>query len=100
MQCRDSPNQNSSDSQPPSSNAQDVLAITHDALERSRVSLFLQPIVSLPTRRIEYYEAYSRIRDHAQNFIGPQKYLELAERAGLVRAIDNNLLFRCIQLLR
>ena len=60
----------------------------------------MQPIVSLPTRRVEYYEAYSRIQDHAGNFIGPQQYLELAERAGLVGAIDNNLLFRCIQLLR
>jgi len=58
------------------------------------------PIVSLPTRRVEYYEAYSRIQDHGGNFIGPQQYLELAERAGLVGAIDNNLLFRCVQLLR
>ena len=87
-------------SQPLGSNAQDILAITRDALERARVSLFLQPIVSLPTRRVEYYEAYSRIQDHDGNFIGPQQYLELAERAGLVGAIDNNLLFRCIQLLR
>ncbi len=86
--------------QPSGSNAQDILAITRDALERARVSLFLQPIVSLPTRRVEYYEAYSRIQDHAGNFIGPQQYLGLAERAGLVGAIDNNLLFRCIQLLR
>jgi len=82
------------------SNAQDILAITRDALERARVNLFLQPIVSLPTRKVEYYEAYSRIQDHDGNFIGPHQYLELAERAGLVGAIDNNLLFRCIQLLR
>ncbi len=81
-------------------NAQDILAITRDALERARVNLFLQPIVSLPTRRVEYYEAYSRIQDHDGNFIDPHQYLELAERAGLVGAIDNNLLFRCIQLLR
>jgi len=82
------------------SNAQDILAITRDALERARVSLFLQPIVSLPTRKVEYYEAYSRIQDHNGSFIGPHQYLELAENAGLVGAIDNNLLFRCIQLLR
>lgn len=92
--------QPASDSPPLDSNAQDILEITRDALERARVSLFLQPIVSLPTRWVEYYEAYSRIQDHAGNFIGPQQYLEPAERAGLVGAIDNNLLFRCIQLLR
>ncbi len=78
------------------SNAQDILAITRDALERARVSLFLQPIVSLPTRKVEYFEAYSRIQDHDGKFIGPHLYLELAESAGLVGAIDNNLLFRCI----
>jgi cyclic-di-GMP phosphodiesterase TipF (flagellum assembly factor) len=86
--------------QPLGSNAQDILGITRDALERARVSLFLQPIVALPTRRVEFYEAYSRIQDQAGNYIGPHQYLELAERAGLVGAIDNNLLFRCIQLLR
>ena len=86
--------------QPHGSNAQDILAITRDALERARVSFFLQPIISLPTRRVEFYEAYSRIQDHDGNYIGPHQYLELAERAGLVGAIDNNLLFRCIQLLR
>ncbi|MDA0229672.1 MAG: EAL domain-containing protein [Proteobacteria bacterium] len=96
----DNQNQDFSDALPLGGNAQDILAITRDALERARVSLFLQPIVSLPTRRVEYYEAYSRIQDHAGNFIGPRQYLELAERAGLVGAIDNNLLFRCIQLLR
>jgi cyclic-di-GMP phosphodiesterase TipF (flagellum assembly factor) len=30
----------------------------------------------------------------------PQQYIALAERAGLITAIDNTLLFRCIQLLR
>jgi len=100
VQFPDNQKQGFAASQPLGSNAQDILAITRDALERARVSLFLQPIVSLPTRRVEYYEAYSRIQDHGGNFIGPQQYLELVERAGLVGAIDNNLLFRCVQLLR
>ena len=100
VQFPDNQKQGFAASQPLGSNAQDILAITRDALERVRVSLFLQPIVSLPTRRVEYYEAYSRIQDHDGNFIDPQQYLELAERAGLVGAIDNNLLFHCVQLLR
>ena len=40
VQFPDSQNQDYSDSQPLSSNAQDILAITRDALERARVSLF------------------------------------------------------------
>ena len=81
-------------------NATDILETTRDALERARVSVFLQPIVQLPNRRVTFYEAYSRIRDRGGNLIGPHSYLEMAERAGLIAAIDNNLLFRCVQLLR
>jgi len=82
------------------SNAVDILETTRDALERARVSVFLQPTVQLPNRRVSFYEAFSRIRDRSDNLIGPHSYLELAERAGLIAAIDNNLLFRCVQLLR
>ena len=77
-----------------------MLELTRDALERARVSLFLQPIVRLPTRRVTYYETFSRIRDPDDNLIGPEHYLEIAKRAGLIAAIDNNLLFRCVQLMR
>ena len=81
-------------------NTVDILETTRDALERARVSVFLQPIVQLPNRRVTHYEAFSRIRDRGGNLIGPHSYLEMAERAGLIAAIDNNLLFRCVQLLR
>jgi len=79
---------------------EDILQITRDALERARVSLFLQPIVRLPMRRVRYYEAFSRIKDAAGAILVPQDYIGLAEEHGLITAIDNNLLFRCVQLVR
>lgn len=77
-----------------------IIEMTQEALERAQVSLFLQPIVTLPNRRVRYYETYSRIRATDGRLIGPEQYLDIATREGLIAAIDNNLLFRCVQLMR
>lgn len=78
----------------------EVLNIMHHALEGNRVDLYLQPIVSLPSRRVVHYESYSRVRDEDDNVIFPSQYLKLAEDSGLVGTLDNLLLFRCIQVIR
>lgn len=78
----------------------EVLNIMHHALEGNRVDLYLQPIVSLPSRRIVHYESFSRVRDEEDNVIFPSQYLKLAEDSGLVGTLDNLLLFRCIQVIR
>jgi cyclic-di-GMP phosphodiesterase TipF (flagellum assembly factor) len=77
-----------------------VLDIVREGLEMDRVDLYLQPIVSLPQRKHRYYECFSRIRDAAGAVVTPEQYIPIATRAGLVRAIDNVLLFRCVQLVR
>ena len=77
-----------------------LLDIVRDGLNRDRVDLYLQPIVSLPQRKRRYFECFSRIRAEDGGIIGPERYLEIAEQEGLVDAIDNMLLFRCVQLLR
>jgi cyclic-di-GMP phosphodiesterase, flagellum assembly factor TipF len=78
----------------------DVLAIMRGALEDSRIDLYLQPMVTLPNRRVTHYEAFSRVRDEQGTVIFPQAYLGQAERAGLIGTLDNLLLFRCITLIR
>ena len=78
----------------------DMLELVRDALRRDRVDLFLQPIVSLPQRKHRFYECFSRIRTPEGTLIQPQEYIEIAERAGLMAAIDNLLLFRSVQLVR
>ncbi len=77
-----------------------LLEIVRDALTENRVDLYLQPVVSLPQRRTTYYESYSRLRDASGGVIMPAEYLAVAEPAGLMTAIDNLLLFRCVQIVR
>ncbi|WP_445679211.1 EAL domain-containing protein [Radicibacter daui] len=77
-----------------------ILRQLREAVRRDRVEVFLQPIVSLPQRRHRYYEVFSRIRGEAGEIMGPDQYLALAEREGLIGPLDNLLLLRCIQLIR
>ncbi len=79
---------------------QTILDLVREGLRENAVELALQPIVSLPQRKRRYYECYSRVRTGDGKIIVPEQYLEVAERHGLVTAIDNLLLFRCIQTLR
>jgi len=77
-----------------------LLETIRDALRDDRVDLYLQPIVSLPQRKRRFYECFSRIRSANGEVIGPDRYIGVAKSAGLLTAIDNMLLFRCVQLLR
>jgi len=77
-----------------------VLDLVREALNEEKVDLFLQPIVSLPQRRRRFFECFSRIRAPDGDWIMPEQYLQVAKGAGLMGAIDNMLLFRCIQLVR
>ena len=77
-----------------------ILDIVRDALRENRVELYVQPIVDLPQRRRRHFECFSRMRAPDGTQVGPDRYLPLAESVGLVSAIDNMLLFRCVQLVR
>ena len=77
-----------------------VLEVARQALRDDRIDLVLQPIVTLPQRKRRYYECFSRLRTTDGFMILPEQYIHLAEREGLVTAIDNMLLIRCIQLIR
>ncbi len=77
-----------------------VLDVARQALRDDRIDLVLQPIMLLPQRKRRYYECFSRLRTSDGYMILPEQYIELAEREGIVAAIDNMLLIRCIQLVR
>jgi len=77
-----------------------LLDVVRSSLEMNRVDLYLQPIVSLPQRRLRYYEALTRLRADDGEIIMPRHYLRVAETAGLISTIDNLLLFRCVQVVR
>ena len=78
----------------------ELLATIRVSLEQSRVDLYLQPIVSLPQRKLRFYEALSRLRSEDGSVIMPAQYIRLAAPAGLMPVVDHLLLFRCIQIVR
>jgi len=80
--------------------AERILGVVRASLRDDRVDLVLQPIVSLPQRKRRFYECFSRLRTSDGAMILPEQYVALAERARLITAIDNMLLFRCVQLVR
>lgn len=77
-----------------------MLDRVREAIENNRLELYLQPIVSLPQRKIRYYEAFSRLRDSDGGILRPIDYLEAAERANRIGVIDNMILLRCVQAFR
>jgi cyclic-di-GMP phosphodiesterase TipF (flagellum assembly factor) len=77
-----------------------LLETIRASLEENRVDLYLQPIVSLPQRKLRYYEALSRLRAEDGTIIMPAQYMKIAAPAGLMSVVDNLLLFRCVQIVR
>jgi len=78
----------------------ELLETIRSSLEANRVDLYLQPIVSLPQRKLRYYEALSRLRAENGDVIMPAQYIAVAGQAGLMSVVDNLLLFRCVQIVR
>ena len=78
----------------------EVTARLARAIEANRVDLYLQPIVTLPQRKVRYYEALARLRDDDGALLTPEDFLDHAEAAGLLPAIDNLMVFRCVQVVR
>jgi cyclic-di-GMP phosphodiesterase TipF (flagellum assembly factor) len=79
---------------------EEMLETIRRSLEDNRVDLYLQPVVSLPQRKVRYYEALSRLRAEDGTLIMPSQYIRVAEPAGLMQVVDNVLLFRCVQVVR
>ncbi len=77
-----------------------ILRDVRDALKDGRVDLHLQPIVSLPQRRVSFYEGFTRLRRPNGSLVLPAEFLDAARRAKLMGIIDNFTLFRCVQIVR
>ncbi|MEL7130669.1 MAG: EAL domain-containing protein, partial [Pseudomonadota bacterium] len=77
-----------------------ALRAVKGALQDGRVDLHLQPVVSLPQRRVAFYEGFTRLRDPDGSLILPADFLDAARRSNLMGVIDNMTLFRCVQIVR
>jgi cyclic-di-GMP phosphodiesterase TipF (flagellum assembly factor) len=70
------------------------------AADANRIDLYLQPIVTLPQRKVRFYEALSRLRTEQGDIIPAGDFIDIAESVGLMPKIDNMLVFRCVQVVR
>jgi cyclic-di-GMP phosphodiesterase TipF (flagellum assembly factor) len=77
-----------------------MLAAVKSAIEANRIDIYLQPMVTLPQRKVRFYEAVTRLRDDKDEILTPDDFIGTAEAAGLMGRIDHAVLLRCIQVLR
>src|SRR5262249_22111019 len=68
--------------------------------EANRIDLYLQPIVTLPQRKVRYYEAMTRLRTDKGEVLPAATFIPIAEAGGLMPKIDNLVVFRCVQVVR
>jgi cyclic-di-GMP phosphodiesterase, flagellum assembly factor TipF len=77
-----------------------IVAMVRDAVEANRIDLYLQPMVTLPQRKVRYYEVVSRLRDENDKVFKAAEFIAAAELEGLMPRIDNLVMLRCVQVLR
>ncbi|MEA2962143.1 MAG: cyclic-di-GMP phosphodiesterase, flagellum assembly factor TipF, partial [Alphaproteobacteria bacterium] len=84
----------------PSLSQAQVLIAVKNAVEENRLDLYLQPMVTLPQRKVRFYEAVTRLRDDKDQIITADDFVGIAEAAGLIGRIDHMVMLRCVQVLR
>ncbi len=81
-------------------NQTQLLATLRGAIDDNRIDIFLQPMVTLPQRKVRFYEAVTRVRDERDQLIAAEEFISIAEASGLIGRIDNMVMLRCVQVLR
>jgi cyclic-di-GMP phosphodiesterase TipF (flagellum assembly factor) len=85
--------------EPSRSHAQ-VLAAIRNAVDENRIDIYLQPMVTLPQRKVRFYEAVTRLRDDKDQVLAAEDFIGVAESAGMIGRIDHMVMLRCVQVLR
>ncbi len=76
------------------------LAVVRKAIDADRVDVHLQPIVTLPQRKVRFYEALTRLRSGEGDVIHPSDYIPIAENRGYMAMIDEQILLKSMTILR
>jgi cyclic-di-GMP phosphodiesterase, flagellum assembly factor TipF len=84
----------------PSRSQNQLIAAVKHAIEENRLDIYLQPMVTLPQRKVRYYEAVTRLRDDKDQVLVAEDFIATAESAGLIGRIDHAVMLRCVQVLR
>jgi cyclic-di-GMP phosphodiesterase TipF (flagellum assembly factor) len=84
----------------PSRSQAQILTAVKNAVEENRIDIFLQPMVTLPQRKVRFYEAVTRLRDDTDQVLAADDFITIAEAAGLIGRIDHMVMLKCVQVLR
>lgn len=76
------------------------LAVIKQAIESNRIDLHLQPVVTLPQRKIRFYETLTRLRTADGDTLYPADYIPIAEKYGAMPQLDVQILTRTVQIVR
>ena len=77
-----------------------IIAAIDSAIEAHRIELFLQPVVTLPQRKVRYYEALSRLKLGGGDLVAAGDFLPYAEAGSLLPKLDSLMVLRCVQVVR
>ena len=77
-----------------------IIAAIARAIDASRIDLYLQPVVTLPQRKVRYYEALSRFKADNGDLVAAGDFLAYAEAGALMPKLDHLSALRCVQVVR
>jgi cyclic-di-GMP phosphodiesterase TipF (flagellum assembly factor) len=77
-----------------------IAAAIKSAIDAGRIDLYLQPVVTLPQRKVRYYEALSRLKADNGDLVAAGDFITFAEAGGLMPKLDNLTVLRCVQVVR
>jgi cyclic-di-GMP phosphodiesterase TipF (flagellum assembly factor) len=77
-----------------------TFAAVKTAIEENRLDIYLQPMVTLPQRKVRFYEAVTRVRDEHDRVLAADQFMPFVEATGLIGKVDHTVLLRCVQVLR
>jgi cyclic-di-GMP phosphodiesterase, flagellum assembly factor TipF len=77
-----------------------VTAVIEKAIDGNAIDLYLQPIVTLPQRKVRYYEALSRLKTDDGELVAAGDFIKFAEVSGLMPKLDKLSVLRCVQVVR
>jgi cyclic-di-GMP phosphodiesterase, flagellum assembly factor TipF len=77
-----------------------IIAAIRNAIDSGHVELYLQPVVTLPQRKLRYYEALARLKADNGDIIAVGDFLPYAEAGSLMPRLDHFAVSRCVQIVR
>ncbi len=77
-----------------------IIAAIAGAIDAAKIDLYLQPVVTLPQRKVRYYEALSRLKAENGDLVAAGDFIAYAEAGSLMPKLDQLSTLRCVQVVR